>query len=82
MNKGIKELTKSLVTMLDDEKYRSREKSILENELRDMILNVIKEKSIEKIMKSQEYGKLVNKILKKEVEPYSAALNFANKIIV
>lgn len=82
MNKGIKELTKSLVKMLDDEKYRAREKSILENELRDMILNVIKEKSIEKIMKSQEYGKLVNKILKKEVEPYSAALNFANKIIV
>jgi len=82
MNKGIKELTKSLVKMLDDEKYRAREKSILENELRDMILNVIKEKSIEKIMKSQEYEKLVNKILKKEVEPYSAALNFANKIIV
>ena len=82
MNKGIKELTKSLVKMLDDEKYQAREKSILENELRDMILNVIKEKSIEKIMKSQEYGKLVNKILKKEVEPYSAALNFANKLIV
>jgi len=82
MNKGIKELTKSLVKMLDDEKYRAREKSILENELRDMILNVIKEKSIEKIMKSQEYGKLVSKILKKEVEPYNAALNFANKIIV
>lgn len=82
MNKGIKELTKSLVNMLDDEKYQEREKSILENELRDMILNVIKEKSIKKIMKSQEYGKLVNKILKKEVDPYSAALNFANKIIV
>ena len=82
MNKGIKDLTKSLVKMLDDEKYEAREKSILENELRDMILNVIKEKSIEKIMKSQEYGKLVNQILKKEVEPYSAALNFANKIIV
>lgn len=81
-NKGIRELTKALVKLLDDEKYRAREKSILENELRDMILNVIKEKSIEKIMKSQEYGKLVNKILKKEVDPYSAALNFANKIIV
>ncbi len=81
-NKGIRELTKALVKFLDDEKYRAREKSILENELRDMILNVIKEKSIEKIMKSQEYGKLVNKILKKEVDPYSAALNFANKIIV
>ena len=47
-----------------------------------MILNVIKEKSIEKIMKSHEYSKLVTKILKKEVEPYNAALNFANKIIV
>ena len=82
MNQGIRELTKALVKLLDDEKYRAREKSILENELRDMILNVIKEKSIEKIMKSQEYGKLVNKILKKEVDPYSAALNFANKIIV
>jgi LAO/AO transport system kinase len=82
MNKGIRDLTKALVKLLDDEKYRAREKSILENELRDMILNVIKEKSIEKIMKSQEYSKLVNKILKKEVDPYSAALNFANKIIV
>jgi LAO/AO transport system kinase len=82
MNKGIKELTKSLVKLLDDETYKTREKSILENELKDMILNVIKEKSIEKIMKSQEYRKLVSKILKKEVEPYNAALNFANKIII
>lgn len=82
MNKGIKELTKSLVKLLDDESYQAREKSILENELKDMILNVIKEKSIEKIMKSHEYRKLVTKILKKEVEPYNAALNFANKIIV
>lgn len=82
MNKGIKELTKSLVKLLDNETYQAREKSILENELKDMILNVIKEKSIEKIMKSHEYRKLVTKILKKEVEPYNAALNFANKIIV
>ena len=82
MKKGIKEVTKSLVTLLDDKTYQAREKSILENELKDMILNVIKEKSIEKIMKSQEYRKLVTKILKKEVEPYNAALNFANKIIV
>lgn len=82
MNKGIKELTKSLVKLLNDETYLAREKSILENELKDMILNLIKEKSIEKIMKSHEYRKLVTKILKKEVEPYNAALNFANKIIV
>ena len=82
MNKGIKELTKSLVKLLNDETYLAREKSILENELRDMILNLIKEKSIEKIMKSHEYRKLVTKILKKEVEPYNAALNFANKLIV
>lgn len=82
MKKGIKELTKSLVKLLDDEKYEAREKLILENELKDMILNVIKEKSIEKIMNSPEYKKLVIKILKKEVEPYNAALNFANKIIV
>jgi len=82
MQKGIKDLTKSLVKLLNDEKYQSRERSILENELRDMILNEIKEKYIEKIMNSEEYNKLVNKILKKEVDPYNAALNFANKIIV
>jgi len=82
MKKGIKELTKCLVNLLDDKKYQARDKLILENELRDMILNLIKEKSIEKIMNSQEYKKLVIKILKKEVEPYNAALNFANKIIV
>ena len=82
MQKGIKDLTKSLVKLLNDEKYQSRERSILENELRDMILNEIKEKYIEKIMNSEEYNKLVNRILKKEVDPYNAALNFANKIIV
>jgi putative protein kinase ArgK-like GTPase of G3E family len=54
----------------------------LENELKHMILNEVKEKSIEKIMKSEEYRELVSKVLKKEVEPYNAALNFANKIIV
>jgi LAO/AO transport system kinase len=82
LKKGVKELTRALVKLLDEEKYLSREKSILENELKDMILNEVKEKSIEKIMKSDEYRKLVSKVLKKEVEPYNAALNFANKIIV
>jgi LAO/AO transport system kinase len=82
LKKGVKELTRALVKLLDEEKYLSREKSILENELKDMILNEVKEKCIEKIMKSEEYRKLVSKVLKKEVEPYNAALNFANKIIV
>ena len=82
LKKGVKELTRALVKLLDEEKYLSREKSILENELKDIILNEVKEKSIEKIMKSEEYRKLVRKVLKKEVEPYNAALNFANKIIV
>jgi LAO/AO transport system kinase len=82
LKKGVKELTRALVKLLDEEKYLSREKSILENELKDMILNEVREKSIEKIMKSEEYRKLVSKVLKKEVEPYNAALNFANKIIV
>ena len=82
MKKGIKELSKALVKLLNDEKYQARDKLILENELKDMILNVIKEKSIEKIMNSQDYKKLVLKILKKEVEPYNAALNFASKIVL
>ena len=82
MKKGVKELTKALVKLLNDEKYQARDKLILENELKDMILNVIREKSIEKIMNSQDYKKLVLKILKKEVEPYNAALNFANKIVL
>jgi GTPase len=82
MKKGIKELTKALVKLLNDEKYQARDKLILENELKDMILNVIREKSIEKIMNSQDYKKLVLKILKKEVDPYNAALNFANKIVL
>lgn len=82
LKKGIKELTKALVKLLNDEKYQARDKLILENELKDMILNVIRDKSIEKIMNSQEYKKLVLKILKKEVDPYNAALNFANKIIL
>ena len=82
MKKGIKELSKALVKLLNDEKYQARDKLILENELKDMILNVIREKSIEKIMNSQDYKKLVLKILKKEVEPYNAALNFANKIVL
>ena len=82
LKKGVKELTRALVKLLDEEKYLSREKSILENELKDIILNEVKEKSIEKIMKSEEYRNLVSKVLKKEVEPYNAALNFANKIIV
>jgi len=82
MKKGVKELTKALVKLLNDEKYQAKDKLILENELKDMILNVIREKSIEKIMNSQDYKKLVHKILKKEVDPYNAALNFANKIIL
>jgi GTPase len=82
MKKGVKELTKALVKLLNDEKYQAKDKLILENELKDMILNLIREKSIEKIMNSEDYKKLVHKILKKEVDPYNAALKFANKIIL
>ncbi len=46
-----------------------------------MILNIIKEKTKSRIMNSKKFEYLVAKILRKEIDPFAAASEFATSIL-
>jgi LAO/AO transport system kinase len=79
---GIKELAMLLHQSLNQEKYLQKERIMVESELQDMILNIMKEKSIEIMLQSRQYSEYIKMILKKEIDPYSAAAKFSDTLLL
>jgi LAO/AO transport system kinase len=67
---------------LNQEKYVQKERIMVESELQDMILNIMKEKSMEIMLQSRQYSEYIKMILKKEIDPYSAATKFSNTLLL
>ncbi len=80
--KGVKELALTLHESLNQEKYLKKERTMVEAELQDMILNIVKEKSIEIMLNSKQYNEFIDMILKKEIDPYSAASKFSDGLFL
>jgi LAO/AO transport system kinase len=80
--KGITELVMLLHQSLNQEKYLQKERVMIESELQDMILNIMKEKSMEIMLRSRQYGEYIKMILKKEIDPYSAAAKFSDTLLM
>jgi LAO/AO transport system kinase len=79
---GIKELAMLLHQSLNQEKYLQKERIMVESELQDMILNIMKEKSMEIMLQSRQYSEYIKMILKKEIDPYSAAAKFSDSLLL
>jgi LAO/AO transport system kinase len=79
--KGIKELAINLEGQLNDIIRKNKEEQLISFELEAMILNIIKEKTRDIIMENKNFESLVAKILKKEIDPFAAASEFAKSII-
>jgi LAO/AO transport system kinase len=71
---GIIELARTLDKLLDERKYIQKERTMIEAEMLEMVLGIVKEKSMEALENNKTYHSYIDKILKKEIDPYSVAL--------
>jgi LAO/AO transport system kinase len=79
--KGIIQVAEALHQSLNEQKDVQKERRMIESELLDMILNIVKEESMELLAKNKEYSKYLDKILNKEIDPYTVAVKFGRSIV-
>jgi len=74
-SKGISEFAKKLEALIISKKKtkKTQEQSRLEIELRDIVLNNVKNKVSTMLDSSKEYAKYLKKVQSKEIDPYEAA---------
>lgn len=77
--KGVRELAKSIDKLLKEKSinYKERERKMLEDELRDMVLNMVEIKVSSMLAGNRKYSEFVEKMVKKEIDPYAAAEELA-----
>ncbi|TLY10145.1 MAG: methylmalonyl Co-A mutase-associated GTPase MeaB [Thaumarchaeota archaeon] len=77
--KGVHELAKNIDKLLREKSinYKERERKMLEDELRDMVLNVVEKKTSFLLTSNKKYSEFVDKLAKKEIDPYAAAEELA-----
>ena len=74
-NTGISEFAKTLKDMMSTKKKSkpTKDKERLETELKDIVLNNIKEKMDEMLDSDKTFSKYLKKLLSKDIDPYEAA---------
>lgn len=74
-NKGIAEFARTLKDLMTRKKKSKKEQDLvrLESELKDIILNNIKEKIDTLLMSDKTYSKYLKKVRNKEINPFEAA---------
>jgi LAO/AO transport system kinase len=81
--KGVRELAKSIDKLLKEKSinYKEHGRKMLEDELRDMVLNMVEKKASAMLAGSRKYSEFVDKLAKKEIDPYAAAEELAADFI-
>lgn len=74
-NSGISEFAKTLKKMMDEKKKvkNKKDQERLESELKDIVLNNIKEKMDEMLESDKTFSKYLKKLLAKDIDPFEAA---------
>lgn len=77
--RGVKDLAHAIDKTLREKSsnYKARERKMLEDELRDMVLSIIEKKMSAMIIKNKRYPEFVDRLAKKEIDPYLAAEELA-----
>jgi LAO/AO transport system kinase len=72
---GVDELAKNIDKLLKEKSinYKERERKMLEDELSDMILNILEKKVSSVIAQDRKYSEFIDKLARKEIDPYVAA---------
>src|SRR5919205_2481425 len=70
--KGIVEVTKTIDKLLKEKSlnYRVRERKMLEDELKEMVLDILEKKVSFMLSQDNKYSDVINRLAKKEIDPY------------
>ena len=81
--KGVDELAKNIDKLLKEKSinYKERERKMLEDELADMILNILEKKVSSMLAQDRTYSEFIDKLARKEIDPYGAAEELAGTLI-
>jgi LAO/AO transport system kinase len=76
---GVGELAKNIDKLLKEKSinYKERERKMLEDELTDMILNILEKKVSSMLAQDRKYSEFIDRLVRKEIDPYMAAEELA-----
>lgn len=76
--KGVKELAQAVDRLLKEKSinYKDRERKMLEDELKDMVSDIVEQK-VASMLADRKYSAFVDKLARKELDPYTAAEQLA-----
>ena len=79
---SIGELAKSIDKLLKEKSinYKERERKMLEDELTDMILNILEKKVSSILAQERKYSEFIDRLVRKEIDPYVAAEELAGTL--
>ncbi|MDQ3883690.1 MAG: methylmalonyl Co-A mutase-associated GTPase MeaB [Thermoproteota archaeon] len=82
MGTGVKELAKNIDKLLKEKNinYKERERKMLEDELKDMILSILEKKVSSMLVKERKYTEFIDRLARKEIDPYVAAEELAGTL--
>jgi LAO/AO transport system kinase len=76
---GLEDLAKNIDKLLKEKSinYKERERKMLEDELTDMVLNNIEKKVSSMLTQDRKYSEFIDRLARKEIDPYVAAEELA-----
>lgn len=79
---GVGELAKNIDKLLKEKSinYKERERKMLEDELTDMILNILEKKVSSMLAQDRKYSEFIDRLVRKEIDPYTAAEGLAGTL--
>jgi LAO/AO transport system kinase len=79
---GVGELAKNIDKLLKEKSinYKERERKMLEDELTDMILNILEKKVSSMLAQDRKYSEFIDRLVRKEIDPYTAADGLAGTL--
>ncbi len=80
--KGVDELAKNIDKLLKEKSinYKERERKMLEDELTDMVLNILEKKVSSMLSQDRKYSVFIDRLARKEIDPYVAAEELAGTL--
>ena len=80
---GIDELAKNIDRLLKEKtiNYKERERKMLEDELTDMILDILEKKVSSMLTQDRKYSEFIDRLARKEIDPYAAAEELAGTLL-
>ena len=81
--KGTKEVAETINNLLNErlDNFRAKDHELLEIELKDMVLNILKDKIIRMLNDNPNYHNFIDKIQNKKMDPFQAAEELTTNLL-